>query len=112
MLLAATHMAIVATSAWGALAMAQSALPSDPASPIAPPSVIAPPRPAPGDDQTGLLRERLLMQRFDQADVNGDGRLSQEEAASQHGLAQRYHQVDRDKDGLISRDEWKAGGGP
>ncbi len=106
------HLGIVGASAWTALALAQTAPQPNPASPGAPPSIMAPPRPAPGDDQSALLRQRLLMQSFEHADVNGDGRLTQAEAAALPGLAQRYGQVDRDKDGLISREEFRAAGGP
>lgn len=112
LLLAAAHLGIMSLATWGALAWAQPSLPSDPASPQAPPSVVAPPRPAPGSDQTGLLRDRLLRQSFGQADRNRDGRLGQEEAAALPGLAQRYGQVDRDGDGWISREEFRAAGGP
>lgn len=103
--------AMLTGAGWQTAAQAQTAL-SDPASPQAPPSVIAPPRPTPGDGQSKALRERLVMQAFEQADRNHDGLLSPEEAASLPGLPERFGKVDSNRDGLISREEFKAAGGP
>jgi Ca2+-binding EF-hand superfamily protein len=50
-------------------------------------------------------------ERFKQADANGDGQLSLDEAqAKMPKLAQRFTEVDADKDGMLSRDELKRGG--
>ncbi len=42
---------------------------------------------------------------FNQADTNGDGRLSRQEAQAIPGLAERFDAVDTDKDGAISLQE-------
>jgi Ca2+-binding EF-hand superfamily protein len=53
-----------------------------------------------------------LDQRFREADANGDGQLSLDEAqAKMPKLAQRFSVLDVDKNGLLSRDELKRGPG-
>lgn len=109
--LAATHAGLLVLATWGALAVAQVS-PPDAASPQAPPSVVAPPRPAPGQGQGPVLRERLLRQAFEEADRNRDGLLSKEEAAAMPGLPERFGRVDANHDGRISREELRDAGGP
>lgn len=103
---------LLCLAAWSACAVAQPPGPSDAASPGAPASVIAPPKPSPGDAQGGALRERLARQAFEQADRNGDGQLSREEAAALPGLRERFDRIDTNRDGLLSREEFSAGSGP
>ncbi len=105
----------VVLAGWGAWAMAQVTAPGtavDPASPQAPASVIAPPRPTPGDGQPQVLRDRLVLQAFEQADRNRDGQLSREESAVLPGLPERFEKVDADRNGTLSREEFRAAGGP
>jgi Ca2+-binding EF-hand superfamily protein len=48
--------------------------------------------------------------RFQEADANGDGQLSLDEAqAKMPKLAERFSNLDTDKNGLLSRDELKHG---
>ena len=47
-------------------------------------------------------------QRFLQADSNGDGKLSRDEAQSLPHLAKRFADIDSDRDGYITRDELRA----
>lgn len=109
---ATVHLGLMALATWSALSLAQTEPQTDPASPHAPPSVVAPPRPSPGAGQSPLLRERLVRQAFEQADRNGDGQLSREEAASIPGLPERFGKMDTNRDGQISREEFRASGGP
>jgi Ca2+-binding EF-hand superfamily protein len=52
-----------------------------------------------------------MNERFKQADANGDGQLSLDEAqAKMPKLAERFTEIDADKDGMLSRDELKRGG--
>lgn len=101
-----------ALAASAALATAQTGPPPDPASPDAPPSVIAPPRPMPGEGQPQLLRDRLARQAFALADRDGDGQLSQEEAAAIPGLPERFGRADANGDGQISEEEFRAADEP
>lgn len=46
--------------------------------------------------------------RFRQLDANGDGVISQEEAAKMKGLTERFQSADKNKDGKLDRDEFGA----
>lgn len=46
--------------------------------------------------------------RFKQADKDGDGKLSKDEAAAMPRLAKQFDQVDTNKDGFLSKDELQA----
>jgi hypothetical protein len=47
---------------------------------------------------------------FGTLDVNGDGRLSQEEVKASTGIAGQFTQMDSNSDGALSRAEFGAGG--
>ena len=48
-------------------------------------------------------------QRFKKADVNGDGRLSLEEARKgMPGVARNFERIDANKDGFVTREELEA----
>ncbi len=48
-------------------------------------------------------------ERFKQADVNGDGRISREEAEKgMPGVARRFDQIDANKDGVVTLEELQA----
>lgn len=50
-------------------------------------------------------------ERFKEADANGDGQLSLDEAqAKMPRLAERFTTLDADKNGMLSKDELKRGG--
>jgi Ca2+-binding EF-hand superfamily protein len=52
-----------------------------------------------------------MEERFKDADANGDGQLSLDEAqAKLPKLAQRFNTLDADKNGLLSKEELKRGG--
>lgn len=52
-----------------------------------------------------------MTERFKQADANGDGQLSLDEAqAKMPKLAERFTEIDADKNGMLSHDELKRGG--
>jgi Ca2+-binding EF-hand superfamily protein len=58
----------------------------------------------------GEMKARMD-ERFKQADSNGDGQLSLDEAqANMPKLAVRFSEIDADKDGMLTRDELKRGG--
>ncbi len=46
---------------------------------------------------------------FTQADTNGDGKLSKEEAAQVPTVGAKFEQLDRDRDGSLSLEEFGAG---
>lgn len=47
-------------------------------------------------------------ERFAQADKDGDGKLSKDEAAAMPRLAKQFDQIDANKDGYLSKDELQA----
>ena len=49
-----------------------------------------------------------MQQRLADADRNGDGLLSREEAAALPRLAERFDSIDSNGDGVISREELAA----
>jgi Ca2+-binding EF-hand superfamily protein len=53
-------------------------------------------------------RRDAMQQRLAEADRNGDGLLSREEAAALPRLAERFDSIDSNGDGLISREELAA----
>jgi hypothetical protein len=53
-------------------------------------------------------RRDAAMQRLADADGNGDGLLSRDEAAALPRLAERFDSIDANGDGVISRDELAA----
>lgn len=58
----------------------------------------------------GEMKARMG-ERFKDADANGDGQLSLDEAqAKMPKLAERFNEIDADKNGMLSRDELKRGG--
>ena len=58
------------------------------------------------------MREKME-QRFKEADTNGDGQLSLDEAQSKMPrLAERFSALDTDKNGLLSKEEIRNGGPP
>ena len=46
---------------------------------------------------------------FGRADVNGDGKLSKDEAAKLPAIAAKFDELDKNKDGFLSIDEFAAG---
>ncbi|MBL8517509.1 MAG: hypothetical protein JNM76_11150 [Betaproteobacteria bacterium] len=48
------------------------------------------------------------MERLAEADKDGDGKLSKDEAAALPRLAKRFDQIDANKDGFITKEEMKA----
>jgi hypothetical protein len=57
----------------------------------------------------GDMKEKMES-RFKEADANGDGQISLEEAqAKMPHLAERFSTLDADKNGLLSKDELKHG---
>ena len=46
---------------------------------------------------------------FERADVNADGKLSEQEAATLPAIANRFQQLDTDHDGSLSRAEFEKG---
>ena len=46
---------------------------------------------------------------FQRADVNGDNKLSREEAARMPAIAARFADFDKNKDGFLSVEEFSAG---
>jgi hypothetical protein len=46
---------------------------------------------------------------FSRADVNGDGKLSKEEAARMPAIASKFEELDANKDGSLSMDEFSVG---
>jgi Ca2+-binding EF-hand superfamily protein len=58
----------------------------------------------------GEMKEHMS-ERFKEADANGDGQLSLDEAqAKMPKLAERFTEIDADKDGMLSREELKRAG--
>ena len=54
-----------------------------------------------------------MEERFKEADANGDGQLSLDEAQSKMPrLAERFSALDTDKNGLLSKEEIRNGGPP
>jgi len=55
-------------------------------------------------------KQARMEQRFKEADINGDGQLSLDEAqAKMPRLAERFTSVDTDHDGLLSKEELRHG---
>jgi Ca2+-binding EF-hand superfamily protein len=48
-----------------------------------------------------------MMEAFDRADANRDGRLSKTESEHLPAVAQRFEQIDADRDGSISKKEFE-----
>lgn len=46
---------------------------------------------------------------FQRADLNGDGKLSKEEAAKVPAIAAKFAELDKNKDGFLSLAEFAAG---
>ena len=62
--------------------------------------------PAPGEPSA---RARLAVEAaFSRADVNGDGRLSRDEAAHLPAIALKFDDLDTNKDGFLSMEEFSA----
>jgi Ca2+-binding EF-hand superfamily protein len=62
------------------------------------------------DHRRGEMKARMD-ERFKEADSNGDGQLSLDEAqAKMPRLAERFTTLDADKNGMLSKDELKRGG--
>ena len=58
----------------------------------------------------GDMKEKMEA-RFKEADANGDGQISLDEAQSKMPrVAERFNTLDTDKNGLLSKDELKHGG--
>jgi Ca2+-binding EF-hand superfamily protein len=58
----------------------------------------------------GEMKEKMEA-RFKEADANGDGQISLDEAQSKMPrVAERFNTLDTDKNGLLSKDELKHGG--
>jgi Ca2+-binding EF-hand superfamily protein len=53
-------------------------------------------------------RGAQMAERFKQADTNGDGMLSRQEAASMPRIAKHFDEIDANKDGQITADELRA----
>ena len=82
-----------------ASAQTAPAQPSDPSASGATPTTPNPP----SNPHHGEAKQRFL-----QADSNGDGKLSREEAQALPHLAKRFADIDSDRDGYITRDELRA----
>jgi Ca2+-binding EF-hand superfamily protein len=48
-----------------------------------------------------------MMEAFDRADANRDGRLTKTESEHLPAVAQRFEQIDADRDGSISKKEFE-----
>ncbi len=64
----------------------------------------APPVTAPRSAAADTAR---MMEAFDRADSNRDGRLTKEESEHLPAVAQRFEQIDADRDGAISKKEFE-----
>lgn len=58
--------------------------------------------------QAGEGKEHGRHDRLAQADKDGDGKISREEAAAMPRMAKNFDKLDANKDGFISKDEMKA----
>ncbi len=87
-------------SAFAQTAPAQPGDPSASGATSAAPNPLSSPSPKPHHGEA--------KQRFLQADSNGDGKLSRDEAQSLPHLAKRFADIDSDRDGYITRDELRA----
>jgi len=63
---------------------------------------------APKDANRMQQRSAKLEQRFKEADTNGDGVLTRDEAAKMPGLEKHFDRLDANKDGKITLDEMRA----
>lgn len=59
------------------------------------------------DDRMAAMKERFDTD-FRNADKNGDGSLTKEEAAGMPMLARHFDEVDTNKDGVVTREEIEA----
>jgi EF hand len=82
------------------VAVAQTAAPAAPTAPAATPKAAAAPS----------AKDKASMEvAFSRADVNGDGKLSKEEAARMPAIAAKFEELDGNKDGGLSMDEFSVG---
>ncbi|WP_040329523.1 calcium-binding protein [Acidovorax delafieldii] len=58
---------------------------------------------------TGPSMGNSTASAFERADVNADGKLSAQEAATLPAIANRFQQLDTDHDGSLSRTEFEKG---
>lgn len=86
-----------------AYAQTAPAQPSDPSASGATPAAPNPPSNPSPKPHHGEAKQRFL-----QADSNGDGKLSRDEAQSMPHLAKGFADIDSDRDGYITRDELRA----
>lgn len=51
----------------------------------------------------------VIESAFTKADVNGDGKLSKDEAGKLSAIGGRFDELDKNKDGVLSVEEFSAG---
>jgi EF hand len=67
----------------------------------------APQGPAMNAPRSQAADTARMMEAFDRADANRDGRLTKQESEHLPAVAQRFEQIDADRDGAISKKEFE-----
>lgn len=62
----------------------------------------------PSEPAPAAAKDKQATEAFKRADVNGDGKLSKEEAARLPAISARFDELDTSKDGFIAPEEFFA----